>query len=148
MEVSLHYLIQNMKKNRRLQKIKEAQQKREEEQKKKEIEAQKKEAPKSEPKKEEVEKPIMDFHHNFENHFPLFEKMKEIKNEEPKVEEIKEKVKMEENAMKDVKFGDNELIEKKEPKMPTDGFMESPEVLSEVKQKKKRGKAKKEKAEE
>lgn len=110
MEVSVHYLIQTLKKQRRLQKIKEAQQKKE-------------------GIKEEVK-----------NESAVFDP--KFIEEESKVEETTE--------MKEIKLIDNELIEKKETEIrkPNDGFMESPEVLSEMKERKKRGrKAKKEEEE-
>jgi hypothetical protein len=63
-------------------------------------------------------------------------------NENVTEEEVLEETK---EMEKDVKFNDGELIgEKKEPKMPTDGFIESPEMLKEMK---KRGRHKKDKGE-
>lgn len=63
-------------------------------------------------------------------------------NENVTEEEVLEEAK---EMEKDVKFNDGELIgEKKEPKIPTDGFIESPEMLKEMK---KRGRHKKDKGE-
>ena len=164
-EVSLHYLLKNMRKRKKEDELKSKIVENEEktknigneskdnkvvENKVNEKKTVKKEEVKDEVKENKIENPVENkvvakklneilMNNRFFAHHNEETVQEELKEDKVVENEVKEETMEGKEMNNNIKFGDNGLIKESEIKKPSDGFIESPEILEEVKKTKKRG---------